>query len=108
MINKIVLTKGAVFDYEEIVCMREMDRCKFRSAIERELSSDKSNEEKFSIRMRYFDVDSDKNLLLFIKRGYDFGIMRIWILQGICEESDYDEEMEHNGVIKEWLEAEIE
>lgn len=106
MINKIVLTKGAVFDYEEIVCNRELDRSKIKSYAEKELSRKKCDER--DVRMRYRDEETGKDLLLFIKKGYDFGIMRSWILQGICEESDYDEEMEHNGVIKDWLEVEIE
>ena len=107
MINKIVLTKGAIFDYEDIVCKTEMDRQKFRTAVEKALSKDRYADET-DLRLPLTDKSTGKELLLFIKRGYDFGIMRTWILRGICEQSDYDEEMEHNGVIKEWLEVEIE
>ena len=105
MIDKIVLTKGAIFDYEEIVCHRELDRQKIRQNVEKKL---KNNPTQTDLRIELFDEDSQKDLLLFVKRGYDFGIMRTWVLLGICEKSDYDPEMERNGVIKEWLEVEIE
>lgn len=104
MINKLVLTKGAVFDYEEIVCGAPMDRQKFRREAEA-LVGDSCGK---SLRLVYPDKDTGRELLLFLRRGYDFGIMRLWILEGICETADYDAEMEKNGVIKQWLEIEIE
>lgn len=104
MINKLVMTKGAVFDYEEIVCDMPLDKVKFRQAVEKLLSN--SAEERR--RVEYDDPSSGKRLLLFLRRGYDFGLMRLWILEGVCEKDDYDEEMEENGVIKEWLETVIE
>ena len=49
-----------------------------------------------------------KLLILFVRKGYRFGIMQMWILEGICESKDYDERMESDGTIREWLEVEIE
>lgn len=104
MLNKIVLTKGAVFDYEEIVCNMQLNRSEFRARVEKIIETTEEN----SLRLVYHDPNSQKELMLFLRRGYDFGIMRLWILEGICEKDDYDEEMERNGVIKEWLTIEIE
>ena len=66
-----------------------------------------SDQTKPILRLPYWDEDNKKELLLFIKKGYEFGIMQTWILQGICELKDYTEEMERNGSIKKWLEVEI-
>ena len=104
MIDTLAFCKGAVFDYEEIVAHKELNRAEFRKAITPTLCGE--TQEK--IKRVYRDPASGKELLLFIDRGYDFGSMRMWILRGICETCDYDEEMEKEGLIKEWLDVEIE
>ena len=104
MIVTLAFAKGAVFDYEEIVAHRELDRDKVRKSITPTLV----NEEENAVKRVYIDPDSGKELLLFIARGYDFGCMRLWIVRGVCERSDYDEDMEKEGLIREWLNVEIE
>ncbi len=104
IINKVTVTKGAVFDYEEIVCMTELDRTKIKADAETLIRDEQRDE----LRLKYYDGKTGKNLILFVKKGYKFGPMQMWILEGICEERDYDERMEQSGVIKEWLEVEIE
>ena len=104
MIDTLAFSKGAVFDYEEIVANCPLDRDKVRRAITPTLAG----EEEKTIKRVYADPDSEKELLLFIERGYDFGSMRMWITRGVCETKDYDEEMEKEGLIKEWLDVEIE
>ncbi len=104
IINKIVVSKGAIFDYEEIVCMRPFPYNEMKESVEKLLISDEDNEEK---KIVMTDIGSEKELLLFLKKGYDFGMMRLWILQGICEVCDYCDEMEQNGSIRKWLEVEI-
>lgn len=104
MFHSLAFAKGAVFDYEEIVAKRELDRGKMRRAITPHLKGKRAK----SLRLPYADPDSGKELLLFIDRGYDFGRMRTWILKGICEACDYDEEIEEDGSIREWLNVEIE
>ncbi len=66
-----------------------------------------AGETKEELRLPYRDERSGKLLLLFIKRGYEFRLMRTWKLLGICELKDYREEMERDGSIKKWLEVEI-
>ncbi len=75
-----------------------------RALTERALAS----EEGEDVRLFICDPISGRELLLFIKQGYTFGIMRTWTLRGICAASDYDEQMELNGAIEKWLGVEIE
>ena len=107
-IDRVTVTKGAIFDYEEIVCFLPCDVLALRHYVETTITKLKDEQKTEELRIKYYDKSSDKSLLLFIKKGYSFGIMQMWILQGICEESDYDKRMETNGTIKEWLEVEIE
>ena len=76
---------------------------RFKATVEQKLIG----QDKEELRLPFQDENSQKELLLFIKRGYVFGIMKTWILLGICELKDYTEEMERNGSIKKWLEVEI-
>ena len=104
MIDTLAFAKGAIFDYEEIVANRELERDKIRSAITPLLRG----ETRDSFHHPYYDPSIGKELLLFIQKGYDFGAMRTWVLRGICAKEDYDEDMEKEGLIQEWLEVEIE
>ena len=105
-INKVTIVKGAVYDYEEIVCKTEIDYNGVKKWTERHISDKEENQE--TLRMKYNDPRTGKELMLFIRRGYKFGIMQMWILEGICETKDYDEKMETDGSIEKWLEVEIE
>lgn len=106
MIVKLVINKGAIFDYEDIVCKIPMNIGKIRPLIEKEIAT--NYKEKDNLRIPYMDTESELELLLFIKKGYRFGLMQTYILQGIFEKNDYRKEMENNGVIAQWLEVEIE
>ena len=75
-----------------------------RALIESALAS----EEGEDVRLFMRDPISGRELLLFIKKVYTFGIMRSWTLRGICSARDYEEEMEQNGAIEKWLGVEIE
>lgn len=103
IINKLTLKKGAIFDYEEIVCFMPCPIAEIRTFLEKELTAIKDE----NPRIRYTCPQTGKELLLFVKKGYKFGIMQTWILEGICEAKDYSEEMETNGTIKEWLEVDL-
>ena len=104
--DKLTVTRGAVFDYEEIVCLLPFDAARIKSDVEKRLAQCGSAEGP--LRLRYHDDATDKDLLFFIRKGYRFGIMQLWIAEGICEEKDYDPAMEEDGRIRKWLEVEIE
>lgn len=108
IINKLTVKKGAIFDYEEIVCKMECNVNLLRERTEEIITKLYDNVKEDELRIKYHDEVSGEDLLLFVKRGYSFSVMQMWILEGICKECDYDERMETNGTIKEWLEVEIE
>lgn len=108
MINKVVIEKGAIFDYEAIVCHIPLEENKMRSAVETLIDEQKYSLYKEDLRITYYDENSDSELLLFVRKGYCFGPMQSYIVQGICLKDDYDEEMESNGIISDWLGVEIE
>ena len=97
-----------MFDYEEIVCFQPFDFRERREELERLLAAALKKEHGSELRLRYLDKRTGKELILFIRKGYRFGIMQMWILEGICESKDYKEEMERDGSIRKWLEVEIE
>lgn len=105
MIVKLVINKGAIFDYEDIVCKIPMNIGKIRPFLEKEIAVNYKDKE--NLRILYMDTESQQKLLFFVKKGYRFGIMQTYMLQGICDEDDYEEEMENDGTITEWLEVEI-
>lgn len=107
MINKIVFDKGAVFDYEGIVCRIPFEIGTIRTKVEKLIDEQKYTLAGEDLRIPYYDDRSERLLLLFVKKGYRFGPMQTFIVQGICDFDDYDEEMENNGVIADWLGVEI-
>ena len=108
VINKIVFDKGAIFDYEGIVCHIPLELSTMRTKVEKKIDEQNYFKENEDLRINYYDETSEMELLLFVKKGYCFGPMQTYIIQGICAKEDYDEEMETSGIIKEWLEVEIE
>jgi len=103
IINKVVIDKGAIFDYEGIVCHIPLEESKMRANVEKMIDERRYSVCGEDLRITYYDEDSDTELMLFVKKGYCFGPMQSYILQGICARDDYDEEMETNGIIKDWL-----
>ena len=79
-----------------------------RDELERLLARELKKGDRKELRLRYKDKRTGKELVMFIRKGYRFGIMQMWILEGICESKDYKEEMERDGSIRKWLEVEIE
>lgn len=103
VINKVVIDKGAIFDYEGIVCHIPLEESKMRSEVENLIDGRKYSLYGEDLRITYYDENSDTELLLFVRKGYCFGPMQSYIVQGICAKEDYDEEMETNGIISDWL-----
>lgn len=108
MINKVVFDKGAIFDYEGIICHIPLQTVLMRTKVEKLIDEQNYSMVNDDLRIPYYDETSERQLLLFVKKGYCFGPMQTYIIKGICEQEDYDEQMETNGLITEWLEVEIE
>jgi hypothetical protein len=107
IINKVIIEKGAIYDYEGIVCNIPLQLNIMRTKVEKLIDDQEYFLIGENLRIDYHDIISEKELLIFVKKGYQFGLMQTYIINGICAREDYDIEMESNGVIKEWLEVEI-
>jgi len=101
MINKVVIGKGAAFDYEEIVRKKTLNAKSLKEKAETAISDCKDLSDVLRIKI----PDENGELMLFVRRGYRFMLMQTWIVEGICDASDYDPSMETDGTIKEWLEV---
>ena len=58
-------------------------------------------------RVRHWDDNLDRWLLLFIKRGEKNGDLQKWRVLGICNEWDWDEDAEYGGDIRNWYRSKI-
>lgn len=110
MINKVVITEEAKFDYEEVVARQPIPK----TAIKNECELYIDNLQKggrllygYYFRAKYYDENSDKMLMLFFYKGERFGKMQLWKLSGICEADDWTEEQEDDGQIRNWLKSKI-
>lgn len=103
MINKIMITNEARFDYEEIVCKKKhsMPTNQYKYDIEEHFDNFFPIENYFS--KKYYDEKIEILLLLFFRKGMKFGPIQTWVLVGICDSKDYSEDIEEKGLIKNWL-----
>lgn len=105
MINKVLITKEARFDFEEVVANRQLPYKLFKQELEEFFTNKIPNERYFATK--FYDEQSDKMLLLFFRKGVIFKSMQLWKLAGICDIKDYNENLEERGLIKSWLDAYI-
>lgn len=105
MINKVLITKEARFDYEEVVVNRLMPSGMIKKELE-EFFANKNYLERY-FATKFYDEESEKMLLLFLRKGAIFKAMQVWKLAGICEINDYNENLEERGFIKSWLDTYI-
>ena len=101
LINKVLISNEAIFDYEEIVGKGIMPKAEYRKELE-EYFAHVTPIDYYLIK-KYFDENLGKMLLLFFRRGMNFSSMQLWLLAGICDSSDYSEDIEEKGLIKNWL-----
>ena len=125
IINKVCITAEAKFDYEEEVALSAYNEIQYDEndelivkkfmpqtdiKMELEIYIDdlyRSGQILYDnyFRIRYFDDDLDKELMLFIYKGNKFNLMQIWNVAGICESKDWSQELEDDGSIRNWLKA---
>ncbi|MDD4003432.1 MAG: hypothetical protein PHE12_04470 [Clostridia bacterium] len=106
IINKVVITEEAKFDYENIIGDMPMPRTEIKNECEYYINNfDKLN--RYYLRINYYDNVFDKMLMFFFFKGDKFGLMQIWELRGICFAEDWTEDIEDEGLIKSWLDTKI-
>jgi hypothetical protein len=101
MINKVLITKEARFDFEEIVTGKIMPTGFYKQELE-EYFKNVCPSERYFIK-KFYDSDAEKMLLLFFRKGAAFRTMQLWLLAGVCAADDYNEALEERGLIKNWL-----
>lgn len=110
VINKVVITDEAIFDYEELAAGQSMPKADIKSESETYIE----NMQKcgrllrgYYFRAKYFDESMGKMLMLFFYKGIKLGSMQMWKLSGICEANDWTKELEDDGLIRVWLNSKI-
>jgi len=109
VINKVVITEEAQFDYESVV---DTPMPKTDIKIQCELYIDNKQSlgrllwERY-FRCTYLDEESGKKVMLFIYKGDTLGKMQLWMCKGVCAAEDWSEDLEDSGQIRDWLNTAI-
>lgn len=107
-VNKVIITPEAVFDYEEAVIGRRLDRVMLKQELEEYI--DRMNSRLIAVcyfRCKFMDEATGELLMLFIYRGSRQRVLQNWVVRGICAAKDWDEDVEYYGDIKNWVDSKI-
>jgi hypothetical protein len=110
VINKLIITAEAVFDYTETLGLGMLDKRGLKAEGEEYIDIKNRNgrllyENYF--RCKYLDEGSGRMLMLFLYRADKIGIMQNWLVRGVCFAEDWSEEAEDDGLIRLWVESSI-
>lgn len=106
VINKVVITAEAEFDYESEFG-RRLPKIDIKRETEEYISGSLSRFSGYYFRIKYLDEATDRMLMLFVFKGVVLGCMQLWEIRGICPAEDWTAELEDDGQIREWLETTI-
>jgi hypothetical protein len=109
IINKVVITEEAAFDYEEIICLK-MPKLDIKGESEQYINYMQKSGRLLSdyyFRAKYYDEVSEEMMMLFFYKGEKFGTMQMWYLKGVCLEKEWDHDLEDDGSIRIWLNSGI-
>lgn len=105
VINKVVITEEAAFDYEFVVG-QQIPKAEIKNEceiyIENRQSLGRLLWERY-FRCKYLDERTGDMLMLFFYKGPMMGRMQLWLCRGICAASDWNEEIEDSGQVRFWL-----
>lgn len=107
-VNKVIISPEAVFDYEEAVIGRRLDRVMLKQELEEYI--DRMNNRLIAVcyfRCKFMDETTGELLMLFIYRGSRQRVLQNWVVRGICAAKDWDEDVEYYGDIKNWVDSKI-
>lgn len=102
IINKVVVTDEAKFDYE---CLfnRPIPKADIKRETEEYIDGRQGRINGFYFRTKYLDENADEMLMLFFYKGKRFGKMQLWELSGVCRADEWTREAEDDGQIRNWL-----
>ena len=106
VINKVVITAEAEFDYESEFGLR-LPKLDIKRETEEYISGSLSRFSGYYFRIKYLDEATDRMLMLFVYKGVVLGCMQLWEIRGICPAEDWTVELEEDGQIREWLNTKI-
>lgn len=106
VINKIVITDEARFDYESLFD-QPMPKADMKGECEMYIDNISGQNFGCYIRAKYYDETTDEMLMLFFYKGKAIGIMQMWELQGVCRANEWSEELEEDGMIRHWLKTSL-
>lgn len=107
VINKVVITAEAEFDYEsEFGC--RLPKKEIKQETEEYIGSRLSRFYGYYFRAKYYDEATDRMLMLFVYKGEVFGSMQMWEIRGICSVEDWSKELEDDGQVRVWLKSKLE
>ena len=106
VINKVVITAEAEFDYESEF-KRPLPKKELKRETEEYIGGRLSRFNGYYFRAKYFDEMTDRMLMLFVYRGEVFGSMQIWEIRGICPAEDWTSELEEDGQVRVWLKSKL-
>lgn len=106
VINKVVITDEARFDYE---CLfnQPIPKNDIKRETEEYIDGRADRINGFYFRIKYFDETTDEMLMLFFYKGKRFGKMQLWELSGVCRAEEWTRELEDDGQIRLWLKSSL-
>ncbi len=107
-IHKLVVTAEAKFDYEEVLALGKLQKRDVVIEIEEYIRLCPSVTHGWYFRVKYYDENADRMLLLFIYKGKQFANMQLWTLDGVCMAEDWNEDLEYDGIIRNWHKTKVE
>ncbi len=110
IINKVVITAEAKFDFEQVLDLGKMPKAEMQYDIEEYIDIKNKDGRMLAtkyFRVKYIDERSGEMLMLFIYRSKKMRCMQHWKVKGICIAENWTVEDEESGAIKNWINSTI-
>ncbi|MFI3162918.1 MAG: hypothetical protein R3Y65_00590 [Bacillota bacterium] len=105
-IIKISITKEALFDFWCDTKQKGFNNKQVKRDLEEYMQYMKESgklENASYFRLKYQSEEMETMYMFFLVKGKQFRLMQTWWIVGVCKESDYDNDLEDMGQIRNWL-----
>jgi hypothetical protein len=109
-INKVTVMPEAAFDYGECLCLGQLNKSAIKTETAEYINNmNRSGRLRYDnyFRCKFYDERSGRMLMLFLYRAEKFLSMQNWNLAGICFAEDWSEELEDDGLVRNWLKEKV-